>query len=362
MQIMMITNDSGFAYNLRREVLEALVQANHAVDLTCQILSFEEELKSIGCSLNGVDIQRRGKNPFADLQLFFRYYRILKKKKPQLVFTNNIKPNVYAGLACRMLNIPYIANITGLGTPLETPGMLQKLTTALYKIGVKGAKCVFFQNEENLRFFRDRKMLGKHTRVELLPGSGVNLQAHPVQEYPHNEKVHFLFAARIMQEKGIDQFLAAANRFHADSTVFEVCGICDDERYLKVLKDAHEKGIVMYHGLQKDMNPFYQRCSCFLYPSYYPEGMSNVLLEAAASGRPVITADRSGCRETVDNGVTGYVVPVKDTQAVIEAVETFLNMSWEERRAMGLAGRQKVEREFDRKFVVQKYMESLECC
>ena len=360
MQIMMIANDSNFAYNLRREVLQTLVQAGHRMNLTCQILSYEEELKEIGCNLIGADVQRRGTNPFADLQLFIKYYRILKKQKPDLVLTNNIKPNVYAGLACRLLKIPYIVNITGLGTPLEIPGPLQILTAALYKIGVKKAQCVFFQNEENMQFFYDRKLLGNNTRAELLPGSGVNLQAHPLQEYPEGEKIHFLFAARVMKEKGIDQFLAAARKFHSENVIFEICGACDDPQYLKVLQDAHDQGIVLYHGLQKDMNPFYQRCSCFLYPSYYPEGMSNVLLEAAASGRPVIAADRSGCRETVDDGVTGYIVPVQDEQATIEAVEKFLQLSREERRQMGLAGRRKMEQEFDRAKVIDAYMQAVE--
>ena len=107
------------------------------------------------------------------------------------------------------------------------------------------------------------------------------------------------------------------------------------------------------------MTPFYQKCSCFLYPSYYPEGMSNVLLEAAACGRPVIAADRSGCRETVDNNLTGYIVKVNDTQSVIQAVEKFLKLSPEQRKKMGLAGRKKVERQFDRKIVVEKYLEVL---
>lgn len=362
MKIMMILNDSNYAWYLRREVLQGFKEAGHTVSLVCEVLSYKEELEKMGCSLVHVDMQRRGKNPFSDILLLMKYHRILRNQRPDVVCSCNIKPNVYAGFACRLLGIPYIVNITGLGTPLEVPGPLQTLTVGLYKIGVKGANCVFFQNEENLKFFCDRKMLGKNTRAELLPGSGVNLQSHPVQKYPEGEKNHFLFAARVMKEKGIDQFLAAARRFHGENAVFEICGACDDPQYLKILQQAHEKGIVIYHGLQKDMNPFYQRCSCFLYPSYYPEGMSNVLLEAAASGRPVIAADRSGCRETVDDGVSGYIVPVQDEQAVIEAVEKFLTLSWEERSQMGLAGRKKMEREFDRRFVVQKYMEALEYC
>jgi galacturonosyltransferase len=153
--------------------------------------------------------------------------------------------------------------------------------------------------------------------------------------------------------------LAAARKYHSENVIFDVCGMCDDENYLRIMQEAHADGIPVYHGLQKDMNPFYEQCSCFLYPSYYPEGMSNVLLEAAASGRPVVAADRGGCRETVEDGVTGYLVPVNDEEAVLQAVEKFLSLTWEERRQMGLAGRAKVEREFDRQLVVEKYLEEL---
>ena len=187
----------------------------------------------------------------------------------------------------------------------------------------------------------------------------MNLQTHPLLEYPKTGKIHFLFVARVMKEKGIDLFLSAARKFQSDNHVFEVVGGCDDENYLKILKEAQEQGIIVYHGLQKDVTPFYERCSCLLYPSYYPEGMSNVLLEAAACGRPAIAADRSGCRETVDDGVTGYIVPVNDEQAVLQAVENFLSMTWQRRREMGLAARTKVEREFDREIVVRMCMDEV---
>lgn len=359
MQVMMIANDTTFVYNLRREILQRLIEEGCRVQVVAQVLGFAQELTEMGCELIGLDTARHGTSPLTDLKLFGKYVEILKKNRPDAVLTNNIKPNAYAGLTCRVLGIRYITNVTGLGTPVENPGPLQKLTVGLYKLGVSGADCVLFQNQENRKFFEDRKMLNSKSRVRLLPGSGVNLQAHPVRVYPAGEEIHFLFAARIMKEKGIDQFLAAARKFHNDKVIFDVCGMCDDENYLQILQGEHEAGVVVYHGLQKDMNPFYEQCSCFLYPSYYPEGMSNVLLEAAAIGRPVIAADRSGCRETVDDGVTGYIVPVRDTEAVLTAVEKFLSLSWEQRRDMGLAARAKVEKEFDRQIVVDAYMEEL---
>lgn len=355
----LLANDTMFAYNLRRELLERLLAEGYEVTVVAQPLMHQEKLQFMGCKLAAVKTRRRGTNPLADLKLFFQYLKILRKEKPDIAFSNNIKPNVYGGLACRLLKIRYMANVTGLGTPVEKPGLLQKLTTRLYKMGVAGAECVFFQNTENLQFFRDRKMLNKRSRIHLLPGSGVNLQSHPVREYPTADKIHFLFVARVMKEKGIDLFLAAAHKFHSENVQFDVCGPCDDPHYLQVLQQEQEAGNVVYHGMQQNLNPFYEKCGCFLYPSYYPEGMSNVLLEAAACGRPAIAADRSGCRETVDDGVTGYIVPINDEQAVLEAVEKFLALSWEQRRDMGLAARAKVEREFDRQLVVEDYMKEI---
>ena len=364
-KIVILANDTTYTYNLRREVLSRMIEDGYEVVVVGESQQFQKELKTIGCRLIGVKTCRRGTNPVSDFALLSQYIQILKKEKPSLVLSFNIKPNVYGGMACRLLGIRYMPNITGLGVALEYPGKMQRLTSILYKIGIANAECVFFQNRENQKFFEDRKMLGKKSRVCLLPGSGVNLLSNSPLEYPDGEKIHFLFVARVMKEKGIDLFLAAARKFHGENCVFEVVGGCDDANYLKILQEAQEQNVVVYHGLQKDMTPFYERCSCLLYPSYYPEGMSNVLLEAAASGRPVIAADRAGCRETVDDGVSGYIVPVNDEAAVLKAVEKFLSLSWEERRAMGLAGRAKVEREFDREIVVGMYMDELKrgvCC
>ena len=358
-KIAILTNDTTYTYNLRREILCRLIEEGCSVIVVGELQQFQQELKTIGCRVIGVKTGRRGTNPVSDLLLLCQYIRILSKEKPDLVLSFNIKPNVYGGMACRMLGIRYMPNVTGLGVALENPGKMQLLTSVLYRIGVAGAECVFFQNKENQQFFEERKMLSGKSRICLLAGSGVNLLSNSLLTYPSGEKIHFLFVARVMKEKGIDLFLAAARKFHGENCVFEVVGGCDDENYLQILKEAQEQNVIVYHGLQKDMTPFYERCSCLLYPSYYPEGMSNVLLEAAASGRPVIAADRAGCRETVDDGVSGYVVPVNDEEAVLKAVEKFLSLSWEERRAMGLAGRAKVEREFDREIVVRMYMDEM---
>ena len=362
MKITLIANDTTFIYNLRREVLIKLIEQGHQVSVLCQFRSHREALEAIGCRMYEVPIGRRGMNPLDDLKLMGEFHRILKEIKPDVVFTNNIKPNVYAGLVCRFLRIPYIVNVTGLGTAVENPGKLQMLTTRLYKWGVAGADCMFFQNEENMRFFRERNMMPKKANVRLLPGSGVNLQTHPALPYTPGEEIHLLFVARLLKEKGIELYLSAAKRIAGKypNVVFHICGGCDDPKYLEMVKEAERTGYIRYHGEQKDMIPFFQLAHCVVHPSYYPEGMSNVLLEASASARPIIATDRSGCRETVEPGRSGYLIPIKDEESLVQALEDFLGLTWEERVKMGQAGRAKMEREFDRKLVVQQYMDALE--
>lgn len=351
----MLINDTTYAFNLRGAIIEKLVQEGFEVVIVGQLLKHQDKLKDMGARLIGVETGRHGTNPFSDLQLMHTYKRILKAEKPDVVLTYNIKPNVYGGMARQQLRIPYLPNVTGLGTPVENPGKLQKLTIQLYKMGVAGGACVFFRTMTT-EIFEQHHMLKANARTCVLPGSGVDLAKHPVLPWPEDGKVHFLFAARVMKEKGIDLFLAAARKFANENTIFDVCGACDDENYKSIL---NSEKCVVYHGEQKDMTPFYSECSCFLYPSYYPEGMSNVLLEAAASGRPVVAADRAGCRETLDDGVTGFLVPVNDEKAVLDATEKMLKMSNEERKAMGQRGSEKIRKEFDRKLVVKAYWEEI---
>ncbi len=360
--VMVLANDTTYTFNLRREILMELVKQGYKVTIVSEVLKHQEALENLGCRLIDITAGRHGTNPLQDVALLLKYIKILRAEKPDVVLSYNIKPNVYGGMACRMTHTRYIPNITGLGTAVEYPGKMQKLTTKLYKWGTYGADCIFFQNSENLQFFTDKKMLSKKSKTRLLPGSGVALDQHPLMEYPKSETIDFLYVARILKEKGIDLYLEAAKYIHAKhpETVFHVCGGCDDKNYLEVLQQTEKEGYIRYHGEQKDMKPWFEKCACLVHPSYYPEGMSNVLLEAAASGRPVIATDRAGCRETVDDGVSGFVIPIKDQAALNEALDKFMAMSWDQHKEMGLNGRAKVEREFDRMIVVERYLEELD--
>lgn len=362
-KILILSNDTTYTYNLRNEVIESLVQSGYEVVVASKFLLLQEELKALGCRLIDVPTDRHGKNPLSDLSLLRKFRKIVRTEKPDVVLTYNIKPNSYGGMACRMEKVPYMPNITGLGTAMAFPGPLQKLATRLCKHGVAGAKCIFFQNESNKQFFIHRRMMPKKAKIRVLPGSGVSLKIHRETSYPgEDEGIHFLFVARILKEKGIEIYLTAAERIRNEypNTVFHVCGLCDDENYRQRLHEAEEKGIVKYHGEQKEMLPFFEKAHCVVHPSYYPEGMSNVLLEAAAHCRPIICTDQAGCRETVDDGKSGYLIPLKDEEALVESLVKFLNLSWEDKRDMGLCGRKKIEEQFDRKIVARIYLEEIE--
>lgn len=355
---MFLVNHDVVIYNFRLELVERLRADGHEVVISSPYGERIEDLKALGCEYREIEISRHGMNPVQELKLLSHYIRLLREVRPDIVLTYTIKPNIYGGMAAALLGIPYVANITGLGTAVETGGVVQKITVLLYKLAFAKVQRVFFQNEENRQFFVDRKLAV--SRHGMLPGSGVNLQRFVPLEYPAGEKTEFVFISRIMKEKGADQYLDAAEAIRAKypDTVFHVCGFCEDDYEVR-LKDLQERGVIVYHGMVRDVKPVLARTHCTIHPTFYPEGISNVLLESCASGRPIITTDRSGCREVIDDGVNGFVVKQRDTADLIEKIEKFLSLSFEHRQAMGLAGRAKVEREFDRQIVVEAYLKEI---
>lgn len=356
-KILILANNDVGLYKFRNELIQKLVK-KYDVYVSIPNGEFVSQLKELGCKYIETPISRRGTNPITDLKLLIRYKAIINKLKPDLVLTYTIKPNIYGGIVCKGAHIPYIANITGLGSAVENGGLMQKITLYLYKISLKKAICVFFQNKENEDYFNDKEVI--RSKHRLIPGSGVNLEYYHLLDYPLDDTIHFLFIGRVMKEKGIDQYLAVAEyiRRKYPNTVFHILGFCE-EAYEEKLKEMQDKGIIQFHGMQSDVREFHKISHCTIHPTYYPEGMSNVLLESAACGRPVITTNRSGCREVVDDGVNGYVVKKQDNQDLINNVEKFLGLDYEAKKRMGLAGRAKVENEFDRQIVVNAYIEEV---
>jgi galacturonosyltransferase len=360
MKIIILTNNGSGLYNFRREVLEKLVET-HTLYACIPIEEYTEELKKLGVQLIDCPyLDRHGKNPFKDLKLLQYYISVLKKISPDIILTYTIKSNVYGGFAASKLGIPFIVNITGLGTAVEYSGFMQKITLFLYKRAMKKAKTIFFQNVGNLEFMQ-KHGIAKNNAI-LLPGSGVNLQRYYYIPYKEVDGVvKFAYIGRIMKEKGIEYYINTAKYITSkySNVEFHIFGSYEQD-YKEVIEQLHRDKIVIFHGVSNNMNDVYRDMSCIIHPSYYPEGMSNVLLEACASGRPVITTNRGGCRESVDDGVNGYICNVNDGPDLIDKVERFLALSCEERKNMGKAGRKKMEVEFDRNVVVEKYMAEVE--
>lgn len=359
-KIFIICNDSATLYSQRKELIETLHAKGFELAAVCQRVLHADDIERLGCKIIPLATERHSKNPFKDFALINQYKRILKSEKPDVVLTYHIKPNCYAGYVCGRLGIPYLANVCGLGTPLEIKNPLRPLIVRLYKAGVKKASCVFFQNKENEKFFDERNMAPGHHH--LIPGSGVDTKRFALLPYPHEEKIRFLYISRIMKEKGIDQLLGAAEIIHErhPETGFDIVGGCDDESYLSKLEDAQRSGAVVYHGQQSDVIKFQKISSCTVLPTYYPEGINNVLLESAASARPIITTDRSGCREIIDDGVNGFICKQRDTEDLVMQIEKFLALPVENRVEMGLCGRTKVEKEFDRQIVIKAYLDEID--
>ena len=355
-KIMIVSNVTAGLVSFRSELIKTLSK-DYDVIILASDNGRKDKLEAFGATVIPVKMELHGTNPLKEIKNVSFYKKQMEDIKPIIVFTYTIKPNIYAGMAAASLGIPYVANITGLGPALENGGLLQKITIPLYRFGLRKAQNVFFQNTSNRDFMVERKMVKKY---DMLPGSGVNLEKYTVQPYPHGETIDFVFISRVVKEKGIDQYLDAARaiRKRHPETRFHICGGCDS-KYEGVLKELNDNGTIIYHGRIDDIEGMHKQCSCTIHPSFYPEGMSNVLLESCACGRPIITTDRPGCREIVDDGVNGFTVKQRDSQDLIEKIEKFLELSWEEKKAMGLAGRVKVEREFNRNIVIQKYLEEI---
>lgn len=358
MKILILTNHSYMLYQFRRELIEKLLEKNEVV-IGAPFGDHIDDFRTMGCRMLDIPVDRRGINPKTDLKLYNRYKKILKEEKPDKVITYSIKPNIYAGFACRKANIPYYVNVQGLGTAFQKKG-LSTVVTLMYKTALKKARTVFFENEVNAEEFIDRKIL-KKDKVTVLHGAGVNLERFVYQPYPSEDNgIHFLYLGRIMKEKGVDELFTSAKNLkgkYGDKVIFDLVGFFEDE-YKETVEQLEKDGVVVFHGFKSDPRPFYAMAHCIVLPSYH-EGMSNVLLEAAATGRAIITSDIPGCREAVEDRKNGYLIEAKNSDDLEKAMEKFILVSMDEHKHMGLCGRAYMERMFDKKSVVEATFNAL---
>jgi glycosyltransferase involved in cell wall biosynthesis len=358
-KILVLTNSINGLYSFRRELIECLLEQNFNVTISSPVDIRTRYFIEIGCEMIETNINRRSTNPILDFRLMVNYFEIMKNVKADIVLTYTIKPNVYGGIACRLANIPYIPNITGLGTSIENKGLLRLISTALYRIGLKKASVIFFQNLENKNYFLKSKITDENT-AKVIPGSGVNLLQHKFEDYPErNEIVKFLYIGRLMKSKGIDELLEAIAYVVAEhpNVEFHFVGKMEDD-YSNIIQVLSQQKYIVYHGQQNNVHHFIKDSHAIINPSYH-EGMSNVLLEAASTGRPVLASNVPGCRETFVDGVTGFAFAPRNAKSLAETIIKFIKLPFDEKKKMGIMGRKKMEREFDRNIVVNAYLKEI---
>ncbi|MCR4814964.1 MAG: glycosyltransferase family 4 protein [Lachnospiraceae bacterium] len=369
--IALLTNNDDDVYCFRLELIRAFLEEGYRVLISCPDGPKFDVMDEIGLKKNrdfiydDPPIDRRGTSVRKDFKLMTHYKKLFKQYRPSVVLTYTAKPNVYASLVAHSLHIPVINNVTGLGSIVNTGGIKKKFIMWLFKRAYRGSSCIMFQNSTNMELAKKLGWVKGDSR--LIPGSGVDLKRYPVQNYPEGgdgitgDTVVFNYIGRILHDKGVDDYIAAAGRIKEKypNTEFNMLGFIEptESHYESELKELGEKGIVFYRGSQKDVKPWIKRAHGIIHPSTYGEGMSNVLLENASSGRLIITTDNPGCMETVNDGVSGYIYHGGNVDELVEKIEkTVHELSNEERRRMGLRGREKIEKEFSREIVISAYL------
>lgn len=365
--IALLTNNDDDVYCFRKELIEELLAEGYEMLISCPYGPKFELMKDITFKYDNPVIDRRGTNIVSDTKLFFHYTKLFKKEKPDVVLTYTAKPNVYAGVAAKSLGIPYINNVTGMGSVVNMTGLKKAFILQLFKFAYRGAACVMFQNATNMKLALDTGMVKGD--YKLIPGSGVELTRYPIQAYPDGgdgktgENVVFNYIGRVLHDKGVDDYINAAKRIKKNypNTEFNMIGFIEptENHYKAELELLGKQGIVNYRGSQKDVKPWIARSHAIIHPSTYGEGMSNVLLENASSGRFIITTDNPGCQETVLNGESGYIYHGGDVDSLVKMIEKFLSLNNSVRKSMGLNGRHHVESNFSRKIVVNVYKEKI---
>lgn len=368
-KLMIALNTAWNLVNFRAGLIRALVAAGYEVVAVAPDDEYSPKLAALGCRFVPLPMDNKGVNPGRDLLLLFRFVQVLRHERPDVYLGYTVKPNIYGSIAAHLLRIPVINNVAGLGTAFVKQNWLTKVVRALYMISLSRSAKVFFQNDED----RDMFITEGLVREELtgrLPGSGVDLERFSAVPLPSSidgaqDKIRFLLIARMLREKGVAEYVEAArglkNKF--PNAKFCLLGFLDVQNPSAISREQMAEwvaeGVVNYLGSSDDVRKEIGVSDCVVLPSYYREGTPRSLLEAAAMGRPIITTDTIGCRDVVDDGLTGYLCDPRDAEDLAGKMVRFLEMSGDERVVMGLAGRAKIEQEFDERIVIDRYLEAI---
>lgn len=358
-KLLILANHFATIYKFRKELVSKLVEEGYDVVISLPFSQDIEKIKNLGVRVIDTKVDRKSLNPIKDLKLLNNYRKIIKEEEPDLVLAYTIKCNIYGGMACRMYDTPFMANVTGLGSAYYRGGFIKNIVSNLYRIGLKNAKGVFFENIANAQVLIDDKTINNDQAI-VLKGAGVNLNHFQYCEMPSDKVVKFLFIGRIMAEKGVNELFEAIKRIKKDYSNVEFSFIgWFEEDYKDLIDNLQKDGFIKYYGYQEDVRPFIRDSHCVVLPSYH-EGMANVLLEGAAMGRVLITSDIHGCKEAVVEGVSGWTCKVKDSEDLYDKMKMFVDLPYEKKANMGKEGRRYMEKVFDKDKVVENTVEEME--
>jgi len=349
--------------NFRRGLLLALIAQGYGFVALVPPGEGVAELEQMGVGVRPTPISPRGLSPFSDLRLLFSYWRDLRQLKVDAFLGFTAKPNIYGSIAAHWNGIPVIANITGLGTGFLSGRMLELILSRLYRTGLPNADKVFFHNRDDRDLFIARG-LTREAQSEVIPGSGVNLKYFDARSPTRNADPLFLFVGRLLKDKGIGEFVDAARMVKRDfpRVRFQVLGALEPHPKsitVEILDQWKHEQVVEFLEPANDVRPFIEQADCVVLPSYR-EGLPRSLLEASAMGRAVIGTDVPGCRDVVEEGVSGFLCEPHSAQSLASAMIGFCALSPDDRGSMGLKGRRRAEREFDEQRVIDAYVSALE--
>lgn len=352
--------------NFRLGLVGALRQAGFDVIAVAPPDRHCARLHEAGISYEPLAIDKKGLSPLKDLQLLARYWRLLRRLKPDLFLGYTAKPNVYGSLAAHALGIPVINNVSGLGTAFIRGGLLSRIVSFLYRIAFRRSATIFFQNDEDRALFLAKKLV-RPAQARLLPGSGIDVgRFRPgTPQGSGDGRCTFLLIARLLWDKGVGEYVEAARRVRASfpGARFQLLGFLDVENRTAVSREDVDgwvkEGLIDYLGEAEDVRPFIAAADCVVLPSYR-EGLPRTLLEAAAMAKPLIATDVPGCRQVVEPGVNGLLCEVRDAESLAAAMIEMIRAPQSLRAQWGAAARALVEQAFDERIVIQRYLELIE--
>lgn len=356
-------NTSWNIYNFRVGLLKALQEDGYKIIAIAPYDAYVPKLEALGFEYHEIKIHNKGTNPLEDIKLIWDFYALYKKLAPDVLLHYTIKPNIYGAFAARMLGIPVVSNISGLGTVFLDNRFSSKIARLLYRLALRSPQKVFYQNSHDRALFIEAKLV-KRDKAELLPGSGIDTEKFkPMEVSRKSDKVSFLFIARLLKDKGIVEYVEAARTLAKEGNVkCYILGAFYEGNPSAItqvkMMQWEAEGMVTYLGVSDDVASHIASADCVVLPSYR-EGLSRVLLEAASMAKPLITSNVPGCKEVVDDGVNGYICEVKNSVSLAEVMQKMIDLSERKRQKMGKKGREKVIAEFDEKQVITKYKQAL---